>query len=126
MKIGIQLIKEERQRQIAQENWTPAHDDQHDNQQLQRAAEAYLLSANMNTLGFKSFRPPNEWPWDEEDWKPSTPTRDLTKAGALWLAEIDRIKRLGSNHIFPSIMKNLENRVKECAYKIEQLISKNK
>lgn len=32
-------------------------------------------------------------PWDEKWWKPKNPRRDLVKAGALILAEIERIDR---------------------------------
>ncbi|HCF3475434.1 TPA: hypothetical protein ACHSVP_002604 [Pseudomonas aeruginosa] len=33
------------------------------------------------------------WPWDEQWWKPSTARRDLVKACALALAEIERLDR---------------------------------
>ena len=37
---------------------------------------------------------PDEWPWNITWWKPSTdPVRNLTKAGALIAAEIERIQR---------------------------------
>lgn len=121
MKTGIELITEERERQITAEGYTPKHDDAHGNQELQRAAESYLLSAKMTLTGFRSFRPPDMWPWEKEWWKPSEPIRDLTKAGALWLAEIDRQKRLGACGYFPTIIKNLKNRVKECAAEIDRL-----
>ncbi len=37
------------------------------------------------------------WPWDEQWWKPSTARRDLIKAGALILAEIERIDRVAAS-----------------------------
>jgi hypothetical protein len=38
---------------------------------------------------------PSSWPWDYDWWKPSDdPIRNLTKAGALIAAEIDRLNRL--------------------------------
>lgn len=33
------------------------------------------------------------WPWDEQWWKPSTARRDMVKACALGLAEIERLDR---------------------------------
>jgi hypothetical protein len=120
MKTGTERILAERQRQIASEGWTPEHDDTHDNRELQRAAESYLLSADMTARGFKSVRPPDEWPWAKKFWKPSDQIRDLTKAGALFLAEIDRMKRLGSKS--PTILKNLGNRVESCAMRIDELL----
>ncbi|MEB3421767.1 hypothetical protein VK682_24660 [Salipiger manganoxidans] len=33
------------------------------------------------------------WPWDRKWWKPTTPRRDLVKAGALIVAEIERLDR---------------------------------
>lgn len=33
------------------------------------------------------------WPWDESWWKPTNRRRDLVKAGALILAEIERLDR---------------------------------
>ena len=124
MKTGIQLITEERARQINAEGWTPEHDDRHANHELQRAAESYLLSARYTLAGFRSFRPPVMWPWDKQWWKPSEPLRDFTKSGALWMAEIDRLKRLGESYHFPTILKNLANRVKQCAREIDQLNAK--
>lgn len=36
---------------------------------------------------------PKYWPWDKEWWKPTNRRRDLVKAAALLLAEIERIDR---------------------------------
>ncbi|MGA4817142.1 hypothetical protein ACPA9J_29995 [Pseudomonas aeruginosa] len=33
------------------------------------------------------------WPWDEQWWKPTTVRRDMVKACALALAEIERLDR---------------------------------
>lgn len=98
MKTGIELIAEERQRQIEVEGWTPEHDKQHFDGQLANAAAVYAIdpmggdaSSIIKTL----------WPW-EMDWlkiscnentsdNPQGRIRDLQKAGALIAAEIDRI-----------------------------------
>lgn len=36
---------------------------------------------------------PELWPWPSEWWKPTDVRRDLVKAGALILAEIERLDR---------------------------------
>jgi hypothetical protein len=40
---------------------------------------------------------PDGWPWAPELWKPANARRDLVKAGALILAEIERLDRLTPN-----------------------------
>jgi hypothetical protein len=87
MKTGAELIAEERKRQIEVEGWTAAHDDQHGEFPLPKAAVAYVSSiyAPLHDV-------PPIWPWAEDWWKPTPddPVRQLTKAGALIAAEIDR------------------------------------
>lgn len=36
---------------------------------------------------------PEGWPWDDVWWKPKDPRTNLVKAGALILAEIERMDR---------------------------------
>lgn len=87
----------ERRRQVEVEGWTAAHDDrEHWLGDLAHAAAAYarfsagdVVVRRRNPPG----RPPEKWPWADEWWKPSTPRRDLVKAAALLLAEIERIDR---------------------------------
>ena len=100
MKTGIELITEERQRQIDVEGWTTEHDDiEHANSELAIAGACYALPNSLRKLykddeGFE----PGFWPWDEGWWKPTPEdrVRELQKAGALITAEIDRLQRL--NH----------------------------
>lgn len=91
-KTGIELIADERKRQIEVEGWTPEHDALHKNGELADAAACY---AGLTRRDHKfSFRVPNSWPFRIFDWKP-TPNdrvRELVKAGALIAAEIDRIQ----------------------------------
>lgn len=94
-------VRAERQRQINVEGWTPEHDDEHDSGDLAAAASAYALAAcdclnpysqgdgGWNVTGGES---PPMWP-QEWEWKPADPRRMLVKAGALILAEIERIDR---------------------------------
>lgn len=77
----------ERERQKAVEGWTQEHDDAHEDGDLARAAACYALSA----ARYDTIHRSNIWPWSREWWKPSSPRRDLVKAAALILAEIERI-----------------------------------
>ncbi|CUJ54388.1 hypothetical protein [Achromobacter sp. 2789STDY5608628] len=80
----------ERQRQISVEGWTPDHDDQYWKGQLASAAGCYA----MFTLAYPAGEPVSYWPWLPGWWKPSAePRRNLVKAGALILAEIERLDR---------------------------------
>jgi hypothetical protein len=86
---GVEMIGAERRRQIRQERYTSAHDDDHGDGGLARAALCYTMP-NLK----KNMPPPDFWPWDGCFWKPSDdPIRNLTKAGALIAAEIDRLQR---------------------------------
>lgn len=80
----------ERRRQIDAEGWTTERDDSYINGELSDAAASYALNAG---VPMRNLRPPY-WPWDSSWWKPSTPRRDLVKAAALILAEIERLDRI--------------------------------
>lgn len=88
--IGLALIAAERRRQRIDEGWDDVHDDFHDGEQLALAAAAYAIPMDCRdyTAGV-----PFPWPWDEKWWKPGDRIRELTKAGALVAAEIDRLFR---------------------------------
>lgn len=94
----------ERHRQVEQEGWTPEHDD---NQRgaMAKGAATYAAHAGaainagdvISAEAYRrvhSFQVSAPWPWDAEWWKPTTPRRDLVKACALALAEIERIDRI--------------------------------
>ena len=98
MKTGIELIAEERQRQIDVEGYSEQHDSHHSPRKLIQAADTYLESADL-TLRSKEFNLPfyrieikRTWPWEQESFKPTTDIRDLVKAGALIAAAIDRLE----------------------------------
>lgn len=78
----------ERRRHITAEGWTPEHDDQYQRNELLWAATSYALNAIR-----KFNRIPFDWPWDASWWKPTNPRRDLVKAAALIIAEIERLDR---------------------------------
>lgn len=83
----------ERRRQVEAEGWTPDHDDEHAPGEMSQAAACYAKygdwAAYRNTA-------PNDWPWHESWWKPSDSRRNLVKAAALILAEIERLDRIES------------------------------
>lgn len=98
---AVRDVLAERRRQVEQEGWTPEHDDEHDPGVLASAAAAYAgwaadmlypLSTGDGDRD-REGAPPVAWPWDKSWWKPTTPRRALEKAGALILAEIERIER---------------------------------
>lgn len=81
----------ERQRQINAEGWTPEHDDIHTVGELARAASCYALP---NHTTHRNEHVTALWPWGSSWWKPSDdPRRNLVKAAALILAEIERLDR---------------------------------
>lgn len=80
---GVELIAQERQRQIDVEGYRPEHDRHHCNGELVDAAACYLAPRLADKY----------WPWHRSYWKPSPDNRvrELVKAGALIAAEIDRL-----------------------------------
>lgn len=99
MKTGIDLITEERERQIIEEGFTTTDDQRYVKSELTFAAVAYALTCEYDMHGLEDTSnepPPVCWPWEGIQWKPKDRIRDLTKAGALIAAEIDRLKRADS------------------------------
>jgi hypothetical protein len=93
LETGIELIADERSRQVSQEGWTPEHDDEHSTGELAQAALCYAKYAELQGRSSEQWFE-RDWPWDETWWKPSPdPIRNLVKAGALIAAEIDRLQR---------------------------------
>lgn len=99
----------ERQRQIDVEGWTLEHDDEHTEFSLSQAAACYASVASS-----QHWRKPDDyqaipcpmpravqdqpaWPkfWSKLWWKPKSPRRDLVRAAALLIAEIERLDREG-------------------------------
>lgn len=76
----------ERQRQIIGEGFITARDDGYTNLELADAAAQYALQAG-------SWPSLNVWPWNPDTFKEGIPREMLVKAGALILAEIERLDR---------------------------------
>lgn len=86
-------VLDERRRQVEVEGWTLEHDDDHGGGQLAAAAAAYATAGRqLDALG----GPGPLWPWELQCWKPGTYRENLVKAGALILAEIERLDRISS------------------------------
>lgn len=90
----------ERRRQVEAEGWSAEHDDYHTDGGMATAAACYALQAtaiggDCNESWVRHYEDAAKrlWPWDSEWWKPADPRRMLVKAGALILAEIERIDR---------------------------------
>lgn len=77
----------ERRRQIEEEGWTAKRDDKYKAGELAKAAACYAYGYRLAAT---------YWPWDLSWWKPSNRRRDLVKAGALIIAEIERLDRLSA------------------------------
>lgn len=79
-------VLNERRRQVESEGRTPELDDEYDAYQLAEAAGCYALNS-MAPGGM------HIWPWDKSWWKRAPHRRQMVKAGALILAEIERVDR---------------------------------
>lgn len=96
----------ERRRHVEVEGWTPEHDDEHADGQMAAAAAAYAAAAALpdrqrrSVIGIYSINNNlmlrDLWPWETKWWKPKDRRRDLVRAGALILAEIERLDRAAS------------------------------
>lgn len=122
MKSGIELIAEERQRQIDVEKWDYKHDEDYKNGELIGAAACYAANAinkdgvnkvrvqihlpaehgflvNTGDRGDRKLRKAgwyDAWPWGNE-WdkrEKHDKHRSLVIAGALIAAELDRLNNL--------------------------------
>lgn len=100
----VQEIAAERKRQIEKEGWSIEHDDAHTDGSLARAAACYAAQASamqrvkgdVSLATYRSLEPMRAqfgWPWAPRWWKPKDPRRDLIRAAALIVAEIERLDR---------------------------------
>jgi hypothetical protein len=106
---NLDLIRAERARQITAKGYTPEHDADHGFGELARAGAAYALYAG----GAADVVQTGSWPWP--DW-PIKPSRQLghdgvierlAKAGALIVAEMDRLSPGGP----PGEIERLETEI---------------
>ncbi len=95
----IDEIAAERQRQIDVEGHTLEYDDKCNmNGSLAQAAASYALAGGLVVRDRHNLRRVflTIWPvsWSSIWWKPKNPRRDLIRAGALIVAEIERLDRV--------------------------------
>lgn len=99
---AIKDVINERQRQINQEFYSTENDDEYEQNELLRAAVCYaenvvrrgwVFDSNFGPDVYQEEEVPDLWPWDLDFWKPKNPRRDLVRAAALIIAEIERIDR---------------------------------
>lgn len=102
MSKAIEDIIRERARQIDEEQFDHAHDDQHEAGELAAAAACYAnpLAIVVDGSGLEIGQPnegtlPLGWPedWAAAWWKPGDDRRNLVKAATLIVAEIERLDR---------------------------------
>lgn len=102
--VVIAEIMTERARQIEKEGWSEEHDHDHDLGELSMAAAAYASVASAQARGASVDDFPadmiavmmmseGDWPWDPSWWKPKDQRRNLVRAAALIVAEIERMDR---------------------------------
>lgn len=100
-------VLRERDRQVEEEGWTPEHDDAHDKGELAASAACYatgvsvasrfvangtIPASEIDAAVCRCEAPPG-WPWGPTWWKPKGRRRDLVRAAALIIAEIERLDR---------------------------------
>lgn len=90
-------ILSERERQVKGEGWSTEDDDSFAGGRLAGAAACYSINAawrlSPETGGEQLEGVPVWWPMESSSWKPKTPRKDLVRAAALIVAEIERIDR---------------------------------
>jgi hypothetical protein len=98
---GLRGIITECRRQVEVEGFTAEHDDRYRDNELARAAACYAAHAGDPDLwplfsGEAADMPPlteadggGLWPWGLDWWKPRDRERDLVRAGALIVKQLD-------------------------------------
>jgi len=96
---GIELIAQERERQITYSGYTAEHDDKHDKGELASAACYFAWPIELG-ISHRQIVASDLYPWNwseghaDREYKPRI--RQLAIAGALIAAEIDRLQRLSA------------------------------
>ncbi|MEM0550185.1 MULTISPECIES: hypothetical protein [Aeromonas] len=87
----------ERKRQVVEEGWDADSDDSYVDGELASAALNYASPEAVKPIYKK--QPPfrTVWPFALKWWRPRSYRRNLVKAAALLLAEIERLDRAASN-----------------------------
>ena len=102
---GINDVSTERLRQITEEGHGADSDDKYDGGMLAAAGACYAMHAawhlSSGSTGDDGLvgTTPVWWPFPGETWNPQDRRRNLVKAGALIIAEIDRFDRAEAKKI---------------------------
>ena len=97
----LNMIEEERQHML-DKGFTLEGDDEYTKGQLALAAASYALPPDRRPF----LEPPTIWPWIKKSWQPEHSEKheiksrifELVKAGALIVAEIERLQRSKINY----------------------------
>ena len=92
--IALNLILSERLGQKTREGWTAEHDENHPKGDLAAAAAVYAKISSDEVKGLE-VRRPLWWPWSPSWFKPKGFQRNLERSGALIIAELSRMVRVG-------------------------------
>lgn len=84
----IEEIAIERNRQKQELGYNKSQDDSYTRNELRRAAACYCMP-----IKYSEGSLPFGWPWQADYWKPKTDRRNLIRAAALIVAEIERLDR---------------------------------
>lgn len=97
----FQAIRDERERQIGVEGWTPEHDDEHDLGEMAMAAACYAYPQIIRYVEDDKKQWSSAWPWDNKWDKREIhdQKRRLIIAGALIIAELERLERMEKNNV---------------------------
>jgi len=99
--LAASLLLHERLRQIEKEGYTSEHDDHHIGGELAFAAAAYAYAGGCEDGA--RLVPSVFWPWNLDDWKSRSKRVCLIKAGALILAELERLARLEAAQVMRAV-----------------------
>lgn len=94
---AIAAFLAERNRGQQVEGYTAEHDDKHADGELAQAAACYALPEFLRRFPVTGGTYRSQiWPWEAKWWKPAPAVRkrEIEKAGALLLAEWERLDRL--------------------------------
>jgi hypothetical protein len=83
-------------RQIDDGDVSTRHDDEYHGDELALAAARYARNSTACTYDLPEggkWIPPLGWPWSSECWKSIDRRRDLVRAAALVVAEVERLDR---------------------------------
>ena len=104
---AVRDLLAERRRQVREEGRALERDDQYTEGQLAQASSAYAFWADPrgasqdDPIDYLNSTPTGLWPWAKEYWKPTSQRLMLIKAGALILAEIERLDRQMAREVQP-------------------------